>query len=66
MLDCAALGIFFYREHVITTPIVPAVSGKVVSVRARPDIELKQGYSYNRSSINHAEKAWRPLTFAFL
>ncbi len=31
------------REYVVTTPIVPAVSGTVVSVSARPNIELKQG-----------------------
>jgi len=31
------------REYVVTTPIVPAVSGTVVSVDARPNIEYKQG-----------------------
>jgi multidrug resistance efflux pump len=31
------------REYVVTTPIVPAVSGNVVSVSARPLTELKQG-----------------------
>jgi len=31
------------REYVVTTPIVPAVSGTVVSVSARPNIEVKQG-----------------------
>jgi len=31
------------REYVVTTPIVPAVSGTVVSVSARPLTELKQG-----------------------
>jgi len=31
------------REYVVTTPIVPAVSGTVVSVSARPNIEYKRG-----------------------
>jgi len=31
------------REYVITTPIVPAVSGTVVSVSALPSVEMKQG-----------------------
>ena len=31
------------REYVVTTPIVPAVSGTVVSVSARPDVDIKQG-----------------------
>lgn len=31
------------REYVVTTPIVPAVSGTVVSVSARPNVEIKQG-----------------------
>jgi len=31
------------REYVVTTPIVPAVSGTVVSVNARPNVEIKQG-----------------------
>jgi len=31
------------REYVVTTPIVPAVSGTVVSVSARPLVEIKQG-----------------------
>jgi len=31
------------REYVVTTPIVPAVSGTVVSVSARPNVEMKQG-----------------------
>ena len=31
------------REYVVTTPIVPAVNGTVVSVSARPNVEMKQG-----------------------
>jgi len=31
------------REYVVTTPIVPAVSGTVVSVSAQPLVEMKQG-----------------------
>ena len=31
------------REYVVTTPIVPAVTGTVVDVSARPNIEYKQG-----------------------
>jgi len=31
------------REYVVTTPIVPAVSGTVVSVSAQPNVEIKQG-----------------------
>lgn len=31
------------REYVVTTPIVPAVNGTVVSVSAMPHVELKQG-----------------------
>jgi len=31
------------REYVVTTPIVPAVSGNVISVSARPLVEMKQG-----------------------
>jgi len=31
------------REYVVTTPIVPAVSGNVISVSAKPLVEMKQG-----------------------
>ena len=31
------------REYFVTTPIVPAVSGNVVSVTAQPMVELKKG-----------------------
>lgn len=31
------------REYFVTTPIVPAVSGNVISVSARPNINMKKG-----------------------